>query len=227
MLDKKDYANIHFKRVNAVTGKEVPYENIVRAYKYNDRYVVVEESDFEQAAAEKSKVISIEDFVEEDAIDRLYYETSYYLEPEKSGSHAYKLFCEALKQSGKVGVATFVLRTREHLAVLKPEGDLLVLFRIRFPEEIRDTGELNLPKAEEVKPKELEMALSLIKSFTTEEFDISKYKDTYSQKLLDVIKAKAKGAKIIPFERKTVSQAGDLMSQLKASLAAKQKKAAS
>ncbi len=224
MLDKKDHANIRFQRVNANTGKVVAWENIVRAYKLNDRYVVLNEKDFESASAKKSRVIGIEDFVDENQIDSVYYETPYYLEPEKSGVRAYALFREALKKSGKVGIATFVLRSKEHLAVLKPQGNVIVLNRIRFAEEIRDESELNLPSKSEVKPKELQMALSLIDSLS-EKFDISKYKDTYTGLLMKVIKAKARGVKIAAPKLRVAHKSGDLMTQLKASLESKKRRA--
>jgi DNA end-binding protein Ku len=224
MLDKKDHSNIKFKRVNAETGKEVPYDNIVRAYKLNGQYIVLDEKDFQAANAKKTKTISIEDFVDEAEIDSTYYETPYYLEPDKSGIRAYALLREALKKTGKVGVATFVLRNKEALAILKPADDVIVLNRIRFYEEIRDEKELNLPAKSEVKPKELEMAVSLI-NHQTSKFDVSKYKDTYAEDLMKVIKAKAKGTKLPAPKMKIVHTSGDLMSQLKASLTNKKKRA--
>lgn len=226
MLDKKDQANIKFKRVNADTGKEVLWENIVRGYKINDRYVVLDEKDFEMANAKKTKIIEIEDFVKEVEIDSSYYEMPYYLEPDKSGVKAYALFREALKKSAKVGIATFVLRNKEHLAILRPVGDVIILNKIRFHQEIRDTSELKLPEKSMVKPKELQMALSLIDQLTTK-FDVSKYKDTYADDLMKVIKAKAKGSKLAAPKLKVSHKAGDLMAQLKESLGAKKKKKAS
>src|SRR3954466_15583510 len=162
MLDKKDHANIKFKRVNEKTGKEVQWGNIVKGYKMpNDEYVVLDDKDFERASAKKSKTIEITEFVDESQIETVYYETPYYLEPDKSGTRAYALLREALKKTGKVGIGMFVLRSKEHLAILKPAGDVIVLNRIRFYEEIRDEKELNLPPKSEVKPKELEMAVNL------------------------------------------------------------------
>lgn len=225
MLDKHDHSNIRFKRVNEKTGKEVPYENIVRAYNYNGKYVVLSDKDFESANAKKTKTIGIVDFVNEEEIDSTYYEMPYYLEPDKAGVRAYALLREALKKTKKVGVATFVLRNKEHLAILKPTGNVIVLNRIRFHEEIRNEKDLKLPAKSEINPKELQMAVSLIKQQTAK-FDISKYKDTYAADLMKVIKAKAKGSKIPVHKLKVVHKAGaDLMSQLKASLSDKKKKA--
>ncbi|MBC7425997.1 MAG: Ku protein, partial [Bacteroidia bacterium] len=197
-----------------------------KGFKVGEKYVVLEDKDFESANAKKTKTISIEDFAKEEEIDSVYYEMPYYLEPEKSGVRAYALFREALKKSGKVGVATFVLRNKEHLAVLKPSGDVIVLNRIRFAQEIRDEKELSLPGKEAIKPKELEMALSLINQLT-EKFDITNYKDTYADDLMKVIKAKSKGTKIAAPKLKVTHKSADLMEQLKASLTPAKKKRAS
>lgn len=224
MLDKKNHANVKFKRVNADTGKEVAYADIVKGYKLNDQYVILDEKDFEHANAKKTKTITIEDFAKESEIDTVYYETPYYLEPQKSGARAYALLREALKKTGKIGISTFVLRNKEHLAVLRPAGNVIVLNRIRFAEEIRDEKDLDLPAKTELKPKEIEMAVSLINQLT-EKFDIKKYKDTYADDLMKLIKAKAKGTKISVPKMKVVHKSGDLMDQLKASLTTKKKRA--
>jgi DNA end-binding protein Ku len=192
----------------------------------NDRYVVLDEKDFEAANAKKTKVIEIMDFVKEAEIDSTYYEVPYYLEPEKSGARAYALFREALDKSKKVGIANFVLRNKEHLAILRVSGNVIILNKIRFYQEIRETDDLKLPSKSEVKPKELQMALSLIDQLTSK-FDISKYKDTYADDLMKVIKAKAKGSKIAAPKLKVSHKAGDLMAQLKESLNTKKKQKAS
>ena len=225
MLDKTDHANIKFLRVNEKTGKEVNWESIVKGYKYNDDYVILDDKDFEAASAKKTKTIEISDFVKEEEISSIYYETPYYLEPDKSGTRAYELLLEALKKRKKVGIATFVMRSKESLAVLRPDKKVLVLNRIRFEEDIRDPKELTLPENTIIKPAELQMAVSLIDQLTAK-FDVSKYKDTYREELLKVIHAKAKGQKIKVPEMKIVhSKTQDLMSQLKASLDVKRKKA--
>jgi len=218
MVDKRDHARIRYIRVNEDTGKEVQWENIGKAYKINDNYIVLEDEDYEKASPEKSKIIEVNQFVDEKEIDTIYFENSYYVEPEKSGVKAYALLREALKKSGKVGVAQFVLRTAATLTVLKPMDNVIVLSKIRFAEEIRSMEELSLPAKTEVKPAELKIALSLIDQYT-QEFDISAYKDEYAAALRQVIEAKASGKspkvkklKIIP------SKSDDLMTQLKASL---------
>jgi DNA end-binding protein Ku len=224
MLDKKDHSNIKFQRINANTGKEVAWANIVRGYKLDDKYVVLTDEDFQKASPEKNKIVEIAEFVDEKEIDTMYYETPYYLQPEKSGAKAYALLREALKKSGKVGLGSFVLRNRESLVIIKPHEDILVLNKIRFAEEIRDSSEINVPAATN-KPAELKMAIQLIDQLT-HDFDISNYKDSYSSKLLKLIKDKSKGKKITKSPLRVVhSRSRDLMDQLKASLGTAKKKA--
>ena len=225
MLDKKDHAHIKYMRVNEESGKEVSWGDIVKGYKYNGDYVILDEKDFEAASAKKTKTIEILDFVKEDEISSMYYETPYYLEPDKSGTRPYKLLLEALKKTKKVGVATFVMRSKESLAILRPDKEVIVLNKIRFEEEIRSTEDLALPKNTEVKAAEMKMAVSLIDQLTGK-FDISKYKDTYTDELMKVIKAKAGGKKVAAPKMKVVKgKTQDLMDQLKASLDVQRKKA--
>ncbi len=225
MLDKKDHSNIKFMRVNEKTGKEVPWANIVKGFMLDNKYVVLDNKDFETASAVKTKVIEISDFIQQEDVNSVYYETPYYLVPEKSGVRAYALLKQALLKTGKVGIATFVMRNKEHLAVLKATEDVLILNQLRFSEEIRDVKELALPADAAVKPAELKMAISLISQLSGK-FDITAYKDTYTSQLLKLIKAKAKGSKPAAAPLKVVhSKAKDLMSQLKASLSTKPKKA--
>jgi len=225
MLDKKDHANIKFMRVNEKTGKEVPWGNIVKGYKVNEKYVVLDDKDFEKANAVKTKVIEISDFVLEEEIDSMFYETPYYLAPEKSGVRAYALLREALSKTKKVGVASFVMRNKESLAALRVSGNLIILTKMRFAEEIRESKELPIPAASSVKPAELKMAISLINQLTGK-FNPRKYKDTYTAELLKLIKAKAKGKSTPAPHLKVVhSKANDLLSQLKDSLTVKRKKA--
>jgi DNA end-binding protein Ku len=224
MLDKKDHSNIRFKRVNESTGKEVAWENIVKGFKMNDRYVVLTDEDFSKASPEKTKIIEIAEFVEEGEIDGIYYETPYYMEPEKSGSKAYVLLRDALHKTGKVGFGSFVMRNKEGLCLIKPMEDILVLNRIRWAQEIRPTDELKVPGGA-VKPAEMKMAIELINQLSGP-FDIAKYKDTYTDELMKLIKAKAKGKKpAAPTLRVVHKQGKDLLSQLKASLQTKGRKA--
>ena len=138
MLDKHDNARIRYKRVNEETGEEVAWGDIVKGYKVGSKYVVLDPEDFEAASPKKSQVIGIEEFVEETAIDSTFYEAPYYLGPDKGGERPYALLREALSDTGKVAIGTYVMRGKEHLCMLKPEGDVIVLNRLRFAEEIRD-----------------------------------------------------------------------------------------
>ena len=225
MLDKKDHAKIRFKRVNEDSGREVSWENIVKAYDLNGKYVVLDDQDFEKASPEKSKIVEIIEFVKESEIESIFYETPYFLEPQKSGGKAYALLLEALKKAGKVGLGNFVMRTKEALCILKPIDNVIVLQKIRFAQEIRNVNELDIPNKTTIKPAEMKMALALIDQLTGK-FDISKFKDTYTDQLLKLIQAKAKGKNLKPSPLRVVhSKSKDLMDQLKESLAVKKKKA--
>lgn len=224
MLDKKDHSHIRFQRVNEKTGKEVTWENIVKAYEYEGKTIVLDEKDFEKASAEKSELIEIVEFIDDSEVNSMYYESPYYLEPQKSGYKAYALLRKALEETKMVGLCTFVMRNKEHLGMVKAVNDVLILNKIRFEQEIRDTSELNVPKGAEVKPNEVKMAVSLIKQLSAK-FDISKYKDNYADNLLKVIKAKAKGKTVdAPKMRVAIDKKKDLMQQLQESLSAHLKK---
>ncbi len=224
MLDKKDHSHIKFMRVNEHTHKEVTWENIVKGYDYNGKMVVLDDKDFKRASAVKSELIEISEFVKEEDINSMLYETPYFIVPDKSGNKAYALLKAALQKTKMTGLCTFILRNREHLAIIKPVGNLLILNKIRFAEEIRDTDEVNIPKSE-VKPTELKMAITLIEQLSGK-FDIKKYKDNYAASLMKVIKAKAKGQKIAePKLRVSHSTKKDLMAQLQESLQHKPRKA--
>ncbi|MEP7318234.1 MAG: Ku protein [Panacibacter sp.] len=224
MLDKKDHSNIKFKRVNEHTGKEVAWENIVKGYLLNEKYVILDDKDFEKASPEKTEHIEITQFVEEKEIDSTYFEAPYYLEPQKTGSRAYALLRDALKKTGKAGVGSFVMRGREHICIIKTINDALVLNRIRFAQEIRKTTDLKIP-ATSSKPAEVKMAVSLINQLT-HPFKPEKFKDEYTDKLLKFIRAKAKGKQVAYKPMSVVhSNTKDLMEQLKASLSGPKKKA--
>lgn len=218
MLDSKDHSNIKFKRVNETTGKEVAYDDIVKGYKIDNNYVILEDADFEAADVGKTQTIEILNFADEKEVDSIYFEQPYYLEPQKSATKAYALLRDSLNSSGKVGVSSFVLRNKENLAILKPYKNVIVLNRIRFKQEIRNTDELNLPPLSNPKSKEMDMANKLIKQLT-EKFDISTYKDTYTEKLLKIIEDKSKGKKKTSSKPKIAGKrTDDLIGMLKASL---------
>lgn len=224
MLDKHDLSNIQYKRVNAETGKEVEWDDIVKGYELDGRYIVLTEEDFEKASPENTKRLEIFSFIEEDAIDSIYFERPYYIEPTKSGAKPYALFRKALESEGKAGLCTFVLRNKEHLGIIKVLDDVIVLNQIRFQQEIRDTADLNIPKSDKIPAGQLKMAKTLIREMS-EEFDIDQYKDTYSEKLLKYIKQKAKGKKPQSSKMRIVhKRSDDLMEQLKESLKTQRKK---
>ena len=218
MLDSKDHSRIKFQRINEHTKKEVPYDKIVKGYLMDDKYVILDEHDFEEASPEKTKMIELENFVDISEINPIYYETSYYAEPEKQGRKAYALLLKALIKSKKAGVARFVLRSTENLCVIHPLNDLLVITKIRFQEEIRSYEDLDVPELDAVSKKELDVGLALIKQYTAG-FDIKSFKDEYSQELLKIIKAKAKGKRATVKKLKPREETGDdLYSQLMQSL---------
>lgn len=219
MLDRKDHARIRYKRVNENTGKEVDWDNIVRGFYLNDRYIVLEDADFEEASPEKNKMINLQSFVKESEIDSIYFDTPYYLEPQKGGEKAYQLLLRALDKTKTAGLATFVMRTTDNLAIIRPHGKLLLLNTLRFEEEIRDTEDLKIPETIRLKKEEMSMAVELIKRHNNR-FDISGYRDEYSKDLMKIIRAKAKG-KRPPIRKIKVekTKATDLLEKLKASLA--------
>jgi DNA end-binding protein Ku len=221
MLDSRDHAHIKFQRVNENTKKEVPYDKIVKGYKYDDDYVIIEEADFEAAAPEKSKVIEIESFVDVASVNPMYYETSYYTEPATKKNKAYALLLEALKKSGKAGLARFVLRSTESLCIVHPVDKDIVVTRIRFQQQIRDQEELKLDDDIKVSDKELKMGLALIEQYA-EPLDLSKYKDEYHTELMNIIEQKAKGKRpTIKKLKPKAAKSDDLYDQLMSSLNAK------
>lgn len=227
MLDSKTGGHIRFKRVSEETGKEVPWNQIVKAFQYKEHYVVLEDEDFEAASPKKSKVIEIERFVEKEEIDEVYYENPYFIEPEEGGGKAYRLLLEALEKSGRVGLSRFVLRSKEHLAAIRAKDNYLILQQLRFEEELRSPDELDLPKSGGISARELDVAMELIKQYSGS-FKIEEFKDEYRQELMKIIKAKAGGKKIKPKKLEIVyTNKDDLFEQLRASLSKPAKKKAS
>lgn len=226
MLDKDDLENINFKRVNAKTGKEVKWADIVKGYKLEDRYIVLTDEDFKEVSPEKSKILKINQFVDINEIDSAYFESSYFLEPQKNGEEAYKLLLQSLNKTKMAGIGTFILREKEILCLVRPyEDKILMVNRMRYPEEIREFEDLKLPSAKKPKEEELTMAESLIKQLATK-FDPNKYKNTYNDDLMKIIEAKAKGkTKKVETKEEVSAKATDLMAQLKASLEAGKAKA--
>lgn len=218
-LHKKDLSPVRYAKICEKEEKEIKYEDLVRGFEINEgEYIVVTDDDLKRAAPEKTESIQILSFAKEDEIDSKYYETPYYIEPSKGASKAYYLLHEALESSKTVAIASFILRTRETLGVLKTQGGLIVLNRMRYQEEIRDSSELSIPSKEQISKTEIDMATSLIKKLT-KKFDPSDYHDTYREKLEKLIKAKSKGKKIPEIKApKPTAKVEDLMSLLKESL---------
>ncbi len=219
-LRKEDLCPIKYVKVCRTTGEEVPYEDIVRGYQYRKGdYVVLQDEDFAKANVKKTRSIEVFQFADTEQINPDLFEKPYYLEPTKEARKAYVLLREALKKSGKVGIAKFVLRTKEKLAVIKPEGYMLVMDQIHYAAEIIPPDELAIPEDETVGKKELDIAVKLIDQLT-EVFDLESYHDTYREELERVIAEKsqgkvpsAKGEEPIP-----VTKMEDIMVKLRESL---------
>lgn len=226
MLDQKDLSNIKYKRVNENTGKEVAWENIVKGYKIENKYIVLNDNDFAAVSPEKSKILSIAQFVKGAEIDPAFFETPYFLEPQKNGEAAYQLLLKALIKTKMAGIGSFILREREVLCLIRPyENKILMVNRMRYPAEMRDFDDLKIPGGKAPKAEELKMAEQLIKSLATT-FDPKKYSDTYNEDLLKIIRQKAKGKKVkIADVKEPKGKASDLMAMLKASLQKGKKKA--
>ena len=212
LLHAKDQAPIAYRRVCTEENVEVPWAEIVKGYEYDKgHFVVLTEADFEQAAVEATQTIDIRDFVRADAIPPAYFEQPYYLEPQKTGTKAYALLREALKRSGRLGVATVVLRQREHLAAVQAAGEALTLTTMRFAHEIVPPTGLALPGDAGLDRREIDLALQLVDALAGE-FDAEKYKDQYREALLAVIERKVAGkTPVTPATRKPPTKVVDLM----------------
>jgi DNA end-binding protein Ku len=226
-LREDDGARIRHKRVAESDGKEVPYEKIVKGYEYApDQYVVLSRDELSELDPQRTRAIEIQDFVDLDKIDPIYFEQPYYLGPDKGAAHAYALLVQAMKEARKVAVARFVLRNKEHLAAIRPMDDVLTLTTMRFHDEVTSPKDLDGEVFEEEKPKkpekrEVEMAKQLIESLTSD-FKPDQYRDEYREELLDLLERKAEGKEVVsaPSEEPKPTKAPDLMAALEESLAA-------
>ncbi len=190
LLDSRNLSRIRYQRVNEETGKEVPWNDIVKGYEHKDgNFVVVTDDDFKKAAVEQTRTIAIEDFVDKADIDPVYFSTPYYALPENTGAHAFEVLRKALERTGKVGIAKVVIRTRQHLAAVMPHKNVLVVDVLRFDQEIREAPALPGSKSK-VGEKELDMAERLIDAMVGE-WKPEKYHDEYHDALLKWIRAKA------------------------------------
>jgi DNA end-binding protein Ku len=194
MLDRRDMAPVGYKRFNKESGKEVPWDQIVKGYEYEDgRYVVFSDADFKAANVEATQTVDIMHFVDPAQIPFPLYETPYFLAPDKRGARGYVLLRETLEQARKVAVAEVVIRTRQYLAVVAPLGNVLVLNTLRFPDELRSPKELEVPepRAGSAKPAELQMALHLVEEMSRD-FDPRLYHDSYREDVMARVKQKIK-----------------------------------
>lgn len=220
MLHKEDRAPIRYARVCRKDGKEIPWDDIVKGYEYQEGdYIVLSQKEIDALDAKKTQTIDILQFVDETEIDIRYFEKPYYLEVVKGGEKAYALLRMALKKSNKLALATFVMHEHEHIAAIKPVGRMLVLNQMRYPSDLREPGELHVPSDADLSQKEIDMALKLVKQ-ETHPFIPEDLRDTYTDELEELIKAKAKGKKAqrTKTEAKEATSAKDLMDALKASL---------
>ncbi len=221
-LDGKSKSRIRQKRVSVATGEEVPYDDLVKAYEIApDNYVTITPEELDALDPKATKTIDIEDFVDLDTIDPMYYDRPYYLVPDKGGQKAYALLRNAMRETNKVGIARMVLRTKQYLAAIRPVGNALVIETMLFADEVVPPDELDLPDEEvDVTEREEKMARSLIDSLTTD-FEPAKYKDEYRERVLELIEQKASGQEIVREEAaEEAPRVVDLMAALEASLAA-------
>lgn len=222
LLRKSDLSPVNYKRVAEVDGKEVAWDQIVKGYEYEDgKFVVLKDEDFKRVDIEATQTIDIIDFVELKGIDPMFFDRPYYMEPQKNADKAYALLRDVLRSENKVGIAKVVIKTRQHLAAIKPRAQLLVLELMHFADELINPAELNSPKTIKPSNGEMKMAGELVKSMTAL-WKPEKYTDQYRKELLSLIHRKIKaGGKELP-EAKTTARKPtnviDLMEVLKRSL---------
>ncbi|MGH2974341.1 MAG: Ku protein [Solirubrobacterales bacterium] len=227
-IRESDGARIRHRRVAEGTDEEVPYEKIVKAFELTkDRYIPLAKEEMEALAPEKSRAIEVQDFVDLEEIDPIYFDSPYYLGPADGAERAYSLLARAMEESGKVAVARFVFRNKEHLAAIRPGDGVLTLTTMRFADEVVPPAELEdvLPaEAPKVPKREVEMAEQLIDSLTRS-FDPSAYRDEHREQLLAMIERKAAGEEVVTApesEQPEATKAPDLMAALEQSIAAVQ-----
>ena len=220
MLHAKDKAPVRFERVCVRDGKPVAWEDLVKGYEYSKgHFVVMTKEDFQAAAVEKTRTVDIVDFVKAEEIDDRFFETPYYLVPVKSGERAYALLREAIRDSGRIGIAKFILRDAQHLAAVEVIEDAIVLSVMRFADELVDVKQFDFPAAQGVRKQELDMAKALVNSLAAD-WDPAKYTDQYRENLMRIIQAKMKGKDVVlaPEEEPRQAEVVDLMERLRRSL---------
>jgi DNA end-binding protein Ku len=225
-IRESDSARIRHRRVAEGTDEEVPYENIIKAFEISkDRYVPLSKDELASLDPKKTRAIEVQDFVDLDEIDPIYFDSPYYLGPAEGAERAYSLLAQAMEASGKVAIARFVFRNKEHLAAIRPGDGVLTLTTMRFADEVVPPSELDdvLPSEKPKVPKrEVQMAEQLIDSLTSS-FDPSAYRDEYREELLAMIERKAAGEDVVVApegEEREATKAPDLMAALEESIAA-------
>jgi DNA end-binding protein Ku len=220
MLHASDKSPVKYERVCIRDGHPVAWEDLVKGYEYaKGHFVTLTKDDFKAAAVEKTRTIDIIDFVKADAIDDRFFETPYYLVPAKGGERAYALLRGAIRESGRIGIAKFILRDAQHLAAVEVIKEAIVLSVMRFADELVDVGQFDLPADSGIRKPELDMAKALVNSLAAE-WDPAKYTDEYRENLLRIIKGKVKGKKVDlePVSEPRQAEVVDLMERLRRSL---------
>src|SRR3954465_3681325 len=220
MLHASDKSPVKYERVCIRDGHAVAWEDLVKGYEFEKgHFVILTKDDFKAAAVEKTRTIDIIDFVSADAIDDRFFETPYYLVAAKGGERAYALLREAIRESGRIGIAKFILRDAQHLAAVEVIGNALVLSVMRFADELADPKPLAFPASEGIRKPELDMAKALVNSLAAE-WDPEKYTDEYLDNLMRIIQGKVKGKKVTlePAETPRSGEVVDLMERLRRSL---------
>jgi len=223
LLRAKDLSPVNYKRVAEADGKEVPWGEIVKGYEYEkEKFIVLKDEDFQRVDLEATQTIDIQDFVDVEEIDPMFFYKPYYLEPQKGGDKAYVLLRNTLAQSNKVGIAKVVIKTRQYLAGVKAEDDVLILELMHFAEDLAKSDKLNVPKKLELGKRELDMAKALVDSMSSK-WNPEKYRDDYRDALMEVIEEKVEsGGKKIeekPKQKKASTKVIDLVAVLQESLA--------
>ena len=225
-IRESDSSRIKHRRVAEGTDEEVPYDEIIKAYELTPgQYVPLTKDEMKALAPEKTRAIAVQDFVDLTEIDPMYFDSPYYLGPADGAEKAYALLAKAMKASGKVAIARFVLRSKENLAAIRSDGNVLTLTTMRFADEVVPVDELEIlpEKAQKPAKREQEMAEQLIESLSTD-FEPSQYKDEYREQLLALIERKAEGKEIVASDAEApkATKAPDLMAALEESIAAAQ-----
>lgn len=225
-LRESDGSRVKHKRVAEADGKEVSYDDIVKGYEFApDQYVTVTREELSELDPKKTRAIEIQDFVDLDEIDPIYFEQPYYLGPDQGAEKAYALLAQAMSDARKVAVARFVLRNKEHLAAIRPMGEVLTMATMRFSDEVTSPEDLGddvfAEKPKKADKRELEMAKQLIESLSTD-FEAGKYRDEYREQLLEMLEQKAAGKEVVSAasDEPEPTKAPDLMAALEDSLAA-------